>query len=128
MTLNLLTLILPPCFRRSSYYWLCNALDIYCPVQWEFNRLNLHYTVVSKRRIQALISAGIVRLVWSVKRNMLIVACHICRGWDDPRLFTLSGLRRRGFPPMAINRFCEEVCTGQHPALLLAYTVLPSTV
>ena len=49
--------------RRSAYYWLCNALSVYCPVQWEFGRLNLHYTVVSKRKIQQLISAGIVRLV-----------------------------------------------------------------
>lgn len=47
--------------RRSSYYWLCNALDIYCPVQWEYGRLNLSYTVVSKRKIGKLISSGIVR-------------------------------------------------------------------
>ena len=50
--------------RRSSYYWLCNALDIYCPVQWEYGRLNLSYTVVSKRKIGKLISEGIVR--WEV--------------------------------------------------------------
>ena len=49
--------------RRSSYYWLCNALDIYCPVQWEYGRLNLSYTVVSKRKIGKLISSGIVRWV-----------------------------------------------------------------
>lgn len=47
--------------RRSSYYWLCNALDIYCPVQWEYGRLNMHYTVVSKRKIAKLISEGFVR-------------------------------------------------------------------
>lgn len=47
--------------RRSSYYWLCNALDIYCPVQWEYGRLNLSYTVVSKRKIGKLISEEIVR-------------------------------------------------------------------
>ena len=52
----------------------------------------------------------------------------LCRGWDDPRLFTLSGLRRRGFPPEAINKFCEEVGTGQHPALIVVHTVLPSMV
>lgn len=52
---------LPPSPRRSSYYWLCNALDLYCPVQWEYARLNLHYTVVSKRKIQKLIDKGIVR-------------------------------------------------------------------
>lgn len=77
--------------RRSSYYWLCNALDIYCPVQWEYGRLNLSYTVVSKRKIAKLISSGIVR------------------DWDDPRLFTLTALRRRGFPPGAINKFCGKV-------------------
>lgn len=47
--------------RRSSYYWLCNALDVYCPVQWEYGRLNLHYTVTSKRKIQKLIVEGIVK-------------------------------------------------------------------
>ncbi len=78
--------------RRSSYYWLCNVLNIYCPVQWEYSRLNLTYTLVSKRKIGALITKGIVR------------------GWDDPRLFTLAALRRRGFPPAAINNFCELVC------------------
>ncbi|XP_071960107.1 glutamine--tRNA ligase-like [Antedon mediterranea] len=77
--------------RRSSYYWLCNALDLYCPVQWEYGRLNLNYTVVSKRKIGKLISQGIVS------------------DWDDPRLFTLTALRRRGFPPEAINRFCAKV-------------------
>ncbi|XP_054718771.1 probable glutamine--tRNA ligase [Uloborus diversus] len=77
--------------RRSSYYWLCNALDIYCPVQWEYGRLNMHYTVISKRKIAKLISEGIVR------------------DWDDPRLFTLTALRRRGFPPEAINNFCVEL-------------------
>ncbi|UYV61121.1 QARS [Cordylochernes scorpioides] len=77
--------------RRSSYYWLCNALDIYCPVQWEYGRLNLNYTVVSKRKIGKLIETG-----------------HI-QDWDDPRLFTLPALRRRGFPPEAINNFCAQM-------------------
>ncbi|VDN16136.1 unnamed protein product [Dibothriocephalus latus] len=76
---------------RSSYYWLCNALDIYCPVQWEYGRLNLLYTVVSKRKILKLVSAGIVA------------------DWDDPRLFTLTALRRRGFPPEAVNNFCQLI-------------------
>ncbi|XP_071448775.1 probable glutamine--tRNA ligase [Hetaerina americana] len=75
--------------RRSSYYWLCNALEIYCPVQWEYGRLNMNYTVVSKRKIAELISKEIVK------------------DWDDPRLFTLSGLRRRGIPSQAINRLCS---------------------
>ncbi|XP_011173631.1 probable glutamine--tRNA ligase [Solenopsis invicta] len=77
--------------RRSSYYWLCNALDIYCPVQWEYGRLNVNYTVVSKRKILKLIQEGIVS------------------DWDDPRLFTLTALRRRGFPPEAINNFCAQM-------------------
>ncbi|KAF2354524.1 Glutamine-tRNA synthetase [Trinorchestia longiramus] len=77
--------------RRSSYYWLCNALNIYCPVQWEYGRLNMHHTVVSKRKIAKLIDSGIVR------------------DWDDPRLFTLTALRRRGFPAEAINRFCASL-------------------
>uniref|UniRef100_A0A669CYV2 Glutamine--tRNA ligase n=1 Tax=Oreochromis niloticus TaxID=8128 RepID=A0A669CYV2_ORENI len=46
--------------RRSSYYWLCNALDLYCPVQWEYGRLNLTYTVVSKRKIIKLVETGVV--------------------------------------------------------------------
>ncbi|KAL1440968.1 hypothetical protein MTO96_009014 [Rhipicephalus appendiculatus] len=77
--------------RRSSYYWLCNAVDVYCPVQWEYGRLNLNYTVVSKRKIAKLIQQGIVR------------------DWDDPRLYTLTALRRRGFPPDAINNFCAKL-------------------
>lgn len=77
--------------RRSSYYWLNNSLDLYCPVQWEYGRLNLNYTVVSKRKLMKLIQEG------------------ICFDWDDPRLFTLSALRRRGYPPEAINMFCAKV-------------------
>lgn len=86
--------------RRSSYYWLCNSLDIYCPVQWEYGRLNLSYTVVSKRKIAKLINAGIVD------------------DWDDPRLYTLSALRRRGFPPEAINKFCAKVGVTMAQAII----------
>jgi len=77
--------------RRSSYYWLCNAVEAYCPVQWEYGRLNVNYAVVSKRKIGKLISEG------------------ICADWDDPRLFTLPALRRRGFPPEAINAFVARL-------------------
>ncbi|XP_018321303.1 probable glutamine--tRNA ligase [Agrilus planipennis] len=77
--------------RRSSYYWLCNALDIYCPVQWEYGRLNMNYTVVSKRKIAKLITE------------------HVVKDWDDPRLYTLTALKRRGFPPEAINNFCAQL-------------------
>ncbi|XP_018575748.1 probable glutamine--tRNA ligase [Anoplophora glabripennis] len=94
--------------RRSSYYWLCNALNIYCPVQWEYGRLNVNYTVVSKRKIAKLIDEGIVK------------------NWDDPRLFTLTALRRRGFPPDAINNFCAQLgVTGAQstvdPSMLEAF-------
>lgn len=93
--------------RRSSYYWLCNAVDIYCPVQWEYGRLNVSYTVVSKRKIAKLITEKIVN------------------DWDDPRLFTLTALRRRGFPSEAINNFCARMgVTGAQvtvdPAMLEA--------
>jgi len=77
--------------RRSAYYWLCNSLDVYCPVQWEYGRLNLSYTVISKRKIIKLVEEG------------------ICKDWDDPRLFTLTALRRRGFPSEAINMFCAKI-------------------
>ncbi len=78
--------------RRSSYYWLCNALDMYCPVQWEYSKLSIRGTVLSKRKI-----------------NDLIKLDRIVKDWDDPRLFTLTGLRRRGVPPAAINMFCEKI-------------------
>lgn len=74
--------------KRSSYYWLCNELEVYCPVQWEYARLNVQYTVVSKRKLKQLIDAQVVS------------------GWDDPRLYTLEAMRRRGYPSEAINEFC----------------------
>eukprot|EP00041_Stephanoeca_diplocostata_P012800 m.215364 g.215364 ORF g.215364 m.215364 type:complete len:783 (+) comp19095_c0_seq1:55-2403(+) len=77
--------------RRPSYYWLCNAVDVYTPVQWEYSRLNVLYAVVSKRKIAKLIGTGCVR------------------DWDDPRLMTLTALRRRGFPPKAILDFVNKV-------------------
>lgn len=89
--------------RRSSYYWLCNAVDIYCPVQWEYGRLNVNYSVISKRKIAKLISEKIVN------------------DWDDPRLFTLTALRRRGFPAEAINNFCALV--GVTGGLLILYII-----
>jgi len=90
--------------RRSSYYWLCNALDIYCPVQWEYSRLNLNYTVTSKRKIAKLVNEKIVS------------------DWDDPRLFTLPALRRRGIPPEAINLFAAKV------GVTMAQTTLDPTL
>eukprot|EP01022_Parablepharisma_sp_SALTPOND_P026501 TRINITY_DN64282_c4_g1_i1.p1 TRINITY_DN64282_c4_g1~~TRINITY_DN64282_c4_g1_i1.p1 ORF type:complete len:972 (-),score=63.93 TRINITY_DN64282_c4_g1_i1:4540-7368(-) len=77
--------------RRDSYYWLLNALNIYRPYVWEFSRLNISHNVLSKRLLKALIEEGFVK------------------GWDDPRLLTLMGLKRRGVTPAAINEFCDLV-------------------
>ncbi|KAI9819325.1 MAG: hypothetical protein M1832_004030 [Thelocarpon impressellum] len=76
---------------RASYDWLCDTLEVYRPMQREFGRLSLEGTLLSKRKIARLISEG-----------------HV-RGWDDPRLFTLVGLRRRGVPPGAILSFVNEL-------------------
>ncbi|GJD08915.1 Glutamine--tRNA ligase [Galdieria sulphuraria] len=77
--------------RRDSYYWLLAALDMYRPFVWEFSRLVVTHTVVSKRKLTFLVDKGYVR------------------GWDDPRMPTLMGLRRRGFPPEALRKFCASV-------------------
>lgn len=76
---------------RESYYWLVDALRLYKPVQWESGRLNITNTVLSKRKLSELVSKGIVK------------------SWDDPRLYTLVALRRRGCPPEAINAFVRSV-------------------
>ncbi|KAI8448119.1 hypothetical protein BY996DRAFT_4591823 [Phakopsora pachyrhizi] len=76
---------------RVSYEWLCHALDLYTPKQTEYGRLNLEGTVMSKRKIMKL-----------VKEN------HV-EGWDDPRLYTLIALRRRGVPPEAILKFVNSL-------------------
>ncbi|EIM19303.1 glutaminyl-tRNA synthetase [Wallemia mellicola CBS 633.66] len=76
---------------RVSYEWLCDALEVYKPRQSEYGRLNMQGTVMSKRKIMKL-----------VKEN------HV-RGWDDPRLYTLIALRRRGVPPSAILSFVKSL-------------------
>jgi len=76
---------------RESYYWLCDVLEVYKPVQWEYGRLKLTNTVLSKRKLNKLVTDG-----------------HVA-GWDDPRLHTLDALRRRGFTPEAINAFVREL-------------------
>ena len=76
---------------RVSYEWLCDALEVYKPRQSEFGRLRLTGTVLSKRKIQKLIADKYVR------------------GWDDPRLYTIAGLRRRGVPPGALLAFVNEL-------------------
>ncbi|KAF5129856.1 putative glutamine--tRNA ligase [Metarhizium anisopliae] len=76
---------------RESYEWLNKSLKVYEPMQREFGRLNLNGTVMSKRGLSALVEDKIVR------------------GWDDPRLYTLVALRRRGVPPGAILSFINEL-------------------
>jgi glutaminyl-tRNA synthetase len=77
--------------HRPLYDWMLDALGIYHPQQIEFARLNLNYTVLSKRKLIRLVKDGYVR------------------GWDDPRMPSLSGLRRRGFTPEAIRNFCDLI-------------------
>lgn len=77
--------------RRESYYQLLKDLDVYQPYVWEYSRLNISNTVLSKRKIEALINTGYVS------------------GWDDPRLHTIQGLRRRGYTPSVINKFCAKI-------------------
>ncbi|KAF6264766.1 tRNA synthetases class I, catalytic domain-containing protein [Scenedesmus sp. NREL 46B-D3] len=77
--------------RRASYYWLLDVLDTYKPVVWEYSRLNITNTVLSKRKL-----------------NRLVTEEHV-HGWDDPRLLTLAGLRRRGVAPESVNAFCREI-------------------
>ncbi len=83
--------------HRPLYDWYCESLGIYHPQQIEFARLNVTYTVTSKRKLLQLVTGG-----------------HV-RGWDDPRMPTLSGLRRRGFPPAAIRDFCDGVGVSKRP-------------
>ncbi|MHC4468756.1 MAG: glutamine--tRNA ligase/YqeY domain fusion protein [Planctomycetota bacterium] len=77
--------------HRPLYDWFLDTLEIYHPRQYEFARLNLTYMLMSKRKL--------VRLVKDK---------HVS-GWDDPRMWTLSGLRRRGFSPEAIRNFCTTI-------------------
>lgn len=77
--------------RRDLYYWCLDALNIYKPNVWEFSRLNITNTVLSKRKLHYLVHNRIVN------------------GWDDPRIFTLNGLRRRGYTGKSINDFCDVV-------------------
>jgi glutaminyl-tRNA synthetase len=77
--------------HRPLYDWYVAALGIYPPRQIEFARLNVSYTVLSKRKLLRLVQDGVVS------------------GWDDPRMPTLAGIRRRGYPPAAIRDFCERI-------------------
>ena len=77
--------------HRPLYDWFLDELDIYHPQQIEFARLNITHTVLSKRRLIELVDGGYVN------------------GWDDPRMPTISGLRRRGYTPESIRDFCDRI-------------------
>ena len=77
--------------HRPLYDWILETLGVYKPEQTEFARLNLTHTVLSKRKLVQLVEDGKVT------------------GWDDPRMPTLAGMRRRGYPPEAIRSFCDQV-------------------
>ena len=78
--------------HRPLYDWVLDTLQTPChPQQIEFARLNLNFTVMSKRKLMQLVNENLVN------------------GWDDPRMLTISGLRRRGYTPASIRRFCAEI-------------------
>lgn len=81
--------------HRPLYDWFIKELGIFAPQQIEFARLNLSYTVMSKRKLLQLVKEG-----------------HVS-GWDDPRMPTLVGMRRRGYPAQAIRTFCDRIGVGK---------------
>jgi glutaminyl-tRNA synthetase len=95
--------------HRPLYDWFLDELGVYHPQQIEFARLNLAFTVMSKRKLLQLVQEG-----------------HVS-GWDDPRMPTLAGLRRRGYPPEAVRKFCDRIGVGKRDSLvdmaLLEYCV-----
>lgn len=86
--------------HRPLYDWFLDELNLYHPQQIEFARLNLNYTVMSKRKLKMLVDEKIVS------------------GWDDPRLATLSGLRRRGYTPASIRNFIERVGVAKRNSIV----------
>ncbi len=87
--------------NRPLYDWFLEAADVeHRPQQIEFARLNVSYTVLSKRRLIEFVEKGIVA------------------GWDDPRMPTLSGMRRRGYTPAAIRDFCERIGVAKNDSLV----------
>jgi glutaminyl-tRNA synthetase len=86
--------------HRPLYDWILDELEIYHPQQIEFARLNLTYTLLSKRKLLRLVHEG-----------------HV-RGWDDPRMPTLSGLRRRGYTPEAIRDFCQRIGVAKNDSVI----------
>ncbi|KAI1321501.1 glutaminyl-tRNA synthetase-like protein [Xylariaceae sp. FL0255] len=85
---------------RVSYEWLNKSLGVYEPMQREYGRLSITGTVLSKRKIMKLVNEGIVR------------------GWDDPRLYTLIAIKRRGVPPGAIFEFVSELGVTTAPSII----------
>ena len=86
--------------HRPLYDWFLDQLGIYHPRQIEFARLNLTHTVLSKRRLVPLVEGG-----------------HVT-GWDDPRMPTLRGLRRRGYTPETIRAFCERIGVNKYDSVV----------
>ena len=86
--------------HRPLYDWFLEKLKVYQPQQIEFARLNLSYTVLSKRKLLQLVNEGYVE------------------GWDDPRMPTISGLRRRGYTPLSIRRFCDDVGVAKRDVVI----------
>ncbi len=95
--------------NRPLYDWFLDELEIYHPQQIEFARLNLTYTIMSKRLLLRLVRDGIVR------------------GWDDPRMPTISGLRRRGYTPESVRSFAKRIGVGKADSMvdfaLLEYSI-----
>ncbi|MBN8838011.1 MAG: glutamine--tRNA ligase/YqeY domain fusion protein [Sphingobacteriia bacterium] len=86
--------------HRELYNWLIKELDIYPSHQYEFARRNLTYTVMSKRKLLQLVNEGFVD------------------GWDDPRMPTISAMRRRGFTPASIREFCDKIGVAKRENLV----------
>jgi glutaminyl-tRNA synthetase len=86
--------------NRPLYDWFVRELGIYAPQQIEFARLNLTYTMMSKRKLLELV------------RDKHVI------GWDDPRMPTISGIRRRGYTPEAIRNFCERIGVSKFPGTI----------
>ncbi len=86
--------------NRELYDWILATLEVYHPQQIEFARLNLSYTVLSKRKLIELVDGGYVD------------------GWDDPRMPTISGFRRRGYTPAAIRNFCDRIGVAKRDSMV----------
>ena len=86
--------------HRPLYDWYIQTLGIFPSHQYEFARLNLTYTLMSKRKLLELVQKGLVS------------------GWDDPRMPTLCGVRRRGYTPQALKAFCEKIGVTKHDQLM----------